>query len=98
MSRAYIYVEDPETGEVHTLGRLSIENGQGEFIYDPDYVAGHVWVPDPIRYPLRVQPFVGITANRGVPGFINDAMPDSWGERVLRDLHRTDLSPVGYFE
>lgn len=51
----------------------------GEFIYDPDYVAGHVWVPDPIRYPLRVQTFVGITANRGVPGFINDAMPDGWG-------------------
>lgn len=96
MPKAYIYVEDPETGEVHTLGRLSIENGQGEFIYDPDYVAGHVWVPDPIRYPLRVQPFVGITTNRGVPGFINDAMPDGWGERVLRDLHRTDLSPVGY--
>lgn len=96
MSRAYIYMEDPETAEVRTLGRLSIDNGRGEFVYDPDYVASRDWVPDPIRYPLRIQPFVGITTNRGVPGFINDSMPDGWGERVLRDLHRTDLSPVEY--
>lgn len=96
MSRAYIYVEDLESTEVLTLGRLSIDNGRGEFVYDPDYVANRKWVPDPIRYPLRVQPFRGITTNRGVPGFIHDAMPDGWGERVLQDLHRTDLSAVDY--
>ncbi|MCW1244797.1 HipA N-terminal domain-containing protein [Pseudomonas sp. SAICEU22] len=96
MARAYIYVEDPETGEVFTLGRLSIEGERGEFVYDPDYVASRKWIPDPIRYPLRPQPFTGITTNRGVPGFINDAMPDGWGERVLRDLHRKDLGPVDY--
>ncbi|WHS60083.1 type II toxin-antitoxin system HipA family toxin [Pseudomonas sp. G2-4] len=96
MSRAYIYMEDPESTEILTLGRLSIDNGRGEFVYDPDYVANRKWVPDPIRYPLRVQPFTGITTNRGVPGFIHDAMPDGWGERVLQDLHRTDLSAVDY--
>ncbi|UZE17719.1 type II toxin-antitoxin system HipA family toxin [Pseudomonas sp. B21-054] len=96
MSRAYIYMEDPESTEILTLGRLSIDNGRGEFVYDPDYVASHKWVPDPIRYPLRAQPFTGITTNRGVPGFIHDAMPDGWGERVLQDLHRTDLSAVDY--
>lgn len=61
MSRAYIYVKDLESTEVLTLGRLSIDNGRGEFVYDPDYVANRKWVPDPIRYPLRVQPFRGIT-------------------------------------
>lgn len=96
MARAYIYLEDPETGEVFTLGRLSIEGERGEFVYDPDYVANRKWVPDSIRYPLRPQPFTGITTNRGVPGFINDAMPDGWGERVLRDLHRKDLGPIDY--
>ncbi|ROM81913.1 toxin/anti-toxin system, HipA-like toxin module [Pseudomonas brassicacearum] len=96
MARAYIYVEDPQTGEIRTLGRLSIDNGRGEFSYDPEYVAQHRWVPDPIRYPLRIQPFTGIATNRGVPGFINDSMPDGWGERVLRDLHRADLEAVDY--
>ncbi|POA22384.1 type II toxin-antitoxin system HipA family toxin [Pseudomonas sp. FW300-N1A1] len=96
MSRAYIYMEHPETGEVLTLGRLSISNGHGEFVYDPEYVATQGWVPDHIRYPLRTQPFTSITKNRGVPGFINDAMPDGWGERVLQDLHRGDLGPIDY--
>jgi serine/threonine-protein kinase HipA len=96
MARAYIYMEHPETGQVVTLGRLIISNGVGEFTYDPDYVATKGWVPDHIRYPLRALPFQGITKNRGVPGFINDAMPDGWGERVLHDLHRTDLDTIDY--
>lgn len=96
MPKAYIYMEHPDTGEVLTLGRLSISNGVGEFAYDPEYVATRGWVPDAIRFPLREQPFSGITKNRGVPGFINDAMPDGWGERVLQDIHRTDLEAIDY--
>lgn len=34
MSRAYIYMEHPETGHVSTLGRLTLERGYGEFLYD----------------------------------------------------------------
>ncbi|WP_299835640.1 hypothetical protein [Pseudomonas sp.] len=46
-------MEHPETGQIITSGRLVVVNGQGEFTYDPDYVASGNWVPDPIRYPLR---------------------------------------------
>ncbi|WP_095108747.1 type II toxin-antitoxin system HipA family toxin [Pseudomonas sp. Irchel 3E20] len=96
MGRAYIYMEHPQTGDVLTLGRLTLSQGQGEFVYDPDYVATQGWVPDPIRYPLREEPFSAITKNQGVPGFINDAMPDGWGERVLRDIARAELAPIDY--
>lgn len=96
MSRAYIYMEHPETGEVISLGRLVIVNGHGEFTYDPEYVATSGWVPDPVRYPLRSETFGPITKNKGIPGFINDSMPDGWGERVLKDLHRTELGAIDY--
>lgn len=96
MSRAYIYMEHPETGEVVTLGRLIVVHGKGEFTYDPDYVARDGWVPDPVRYPLRNETFGPITRNKGIPGFINDSMPDGWGERVLKDIHRQELGPVDY--
>ncbi|MFF7061410.1 hypothetical protein [Pseudomonas sp. NPDC008258] len=81
MSRAYIYMEHPETGEVVTLGRITLKGKLGEFLYAPDQVARGGWVPDPINYPLRREAYSGISKNRRVPGFINDAMPDGWGER-----------------
>lgn len=49
MSRAYIYMEHPETGMTVTLGRLTVNQGVGEFVYDPEYVATGGWVPDPLR-------------------------------------------------
>ncbi len=33
MSRAYIYMEHPESGELLTLGRLSLTGRLGEFVY-----------------------------------------------------------------
>ncbi|WP_297841806.1 type II toxin-antitoxin system HipA family toxin [Pseudomonas sp.] len=96
MSRAYIYMEHPETAEIITLGRLIVVNGKGEFTYDPDYVANGGWVPDPIRYPLRSETFGPISKNKGIPGFIHDSMPDGWGERVLKDIHRQKLGPIDF--
>ena len=32
MSRAYIYMDHPETGEVITLGRLTLKGKLGEFL------------------------------------------------------------------
>ncbi|WP_219059889.1 type II toxin-antitoxin system HipA family toxin [Pseudomonas sp. UMAB-08] len=96
MSRAYVYMEHPETAKVVSLGRLVVVNGVGEFTYDPEYVATRGWVPDPVRYPLRSETFGPITKNKGIPGFINDAMPDGWGERVLQEIHRHPLGPIDY--
>jgi len=53
MSRAYIYMQHPDTGELLTLGRLTLQGGSGEFLYAPSYVESGGWVPDPIHYPLR---------------------------------------------
>jgi hypothetical protein len=39
MSRAYIYMEHPDTAEMLTLGRLTLQRKSGEFIYAPDYYA-----------------------------------------------------------
>lgn len=40
MSRAYIYMEDPKTKDVVTLGRLTLKGAVGEFLYAPDHVNG----------------------------------------------------------
>lgn len=96
MSRAYIYMQHPESGEVVTLGRLTLTGRQGEFVYAPDIVAAKTWVPDPINYPVRAEPYTGIVKNRGIPGFINDAMPDGWGERLLQRAFGKELGPIDY--
>lgn len=95
MPGAYIYMEHPGSGEVLTLGRLTLQhNKPGEFIYSPAAIEAKVWVPDPIRFPLSDQVFF-ISKNQGVPGFIDDAMPDGWGERLLQ---RMQSEPVSKFD
>jgi len=92
MPSAYIYMEHPDTAEVLTLGRLTLHhNKPGEFIYAPAAIEARVWVPDPIRYPLSSQVFT-VTRNQGVPGFIDDALPDGWGERLLQRMQRDPLT------
>lgn len=96
MSRAYIYMEHPDTGELLTLGRVTLQGKFGEFIYAPDYVERGGWVPDPINYPLRTEAYTGISKNRGIPGFVNDAMPDGWGERLLQRAFGQVLAPIDF--
>lgn len=96
MSRAYIYLRPPEASDLVTLGRLEVRGGQGEFVYHPDYVRRNGWVPDAIRYPLRPQPYSGIRSNGGLPGFIRDAAPDGWGQKVLAYAARQELSGIDY--
>ncbi|WP_256676727.1 type II toxin-antitoxin system HipA family toxin [Pseudomonas sp. H3(2019)] len=91
---AYIYMEHPLTAETVTLGRLSMgPSGSGEFVYSPAYLAQNDWVPDPIRYPPSDQVF-RVTTNNGIPGFIRDCMPDSWGEQLLKSLHGQAMTPI----
>lgn len=93
MSGAYIYMECPLTGETVTLGKLSLASGVGRFVYAPAAIEQGFWVPDPIRYPLSNRPFT-VRKNGGVPGFIDDAMPDGWGERLLRRTMQGRLDPI----
>ncbi|HCN46090.1 MAG TPA: type II toxin-antitoxin system HipA family toxin [Pseudomonas sp.] len=92
MPSAYIYMEHPQTAEVLTLGKLTLQHRQpGEFVYSPAALDAGVWVPDPIRYPLSSQVY-SVSKNQGVPGFIDDALPDGWGERLLQRMQRDPVS------
>lgn len=96
MTRAYIYMQPPGETELVTLGRLVVKGGVGEFVYNPDHVKRKGWVPDPIHYPLRPEPYSGIVSNNGLPGFIRDAAPDGWGERVIAYSEGSSLSGIDY--
>lgn len=96
MATLYLYIQLPGSLEVVTLGRLRVQERVGEFVYSPAYVKAGGWVPDPVRYALRPQPYTHITRNRGVPGFIRDAAPDGWGERLLERDKGAPLDAVGY--
>ncbi|WP_248803189.1 type II toxin-antitoxin system HipA family toxin [Pseudomonas sp. MWU13-2100] len=93
MSSVYIYMECPVSGETVTLGKLTLAGKEGTFVYAPEAVEGNVWVPDPIRFPLSNRKFI-VRKNGGVPGFIDDAMPDGWGERLLRRTTQGPLDPI----
>lgn len=96
MSRAYIYMQPPGEASLVTLGRLEVRGGVGEFVYNPEYVTQKGWVPDPVHYPLRPEPYSGIVTNNGLPGFIRDAAPDAWGERVIAYIDGQPLSGIEY--
>jgi serine/threonine-protein kinase HipA len=96
MVRAYIYMQPPGETELVTLGRLVVKGGVGEFVYNPDHVRRKGWVPDAIHYPLRPEPYSGIVSNNGLPGFIRDAAPDGWGERVIAYSEGGALSGIDY--
>lgn len=96
MTVIYLYMQMPGSLEVRTIGRLSVENNVGEFVYNPAHVEAGGWVPDASRYPLRTQPYERITKNRGIPGFIRDAAPDGWGERLVAREHGDQKDAIGF--
>lgn len=96
MTRAYIYMQPPGETDLVTLGRLVVKEGVGEFVYNPEYVDRKGWVPDSIHYPLRPEPYAGIVTNSGLPGFVRDAAPDGWGERVIAYAEGASLSGIDY--
>ncbi|MDH0732927.1 type II toxin-antitoxin system HipA family toxin [Pseudomonas sichuanensis] len=96
MTVIYLYMQMPDSLEVATIGRLSVENNVGEFVYSPAHVKAGGWVPDASRYPLRSLPYTRITKNRGIPGFIRDAAPDGWGERLVAREHGDQRDAIGF--
>lgn len=96
MARAYIYMQLPDSDEIVTLGRLEIVGASGEFVYSPEYAESGGWVPDAVHYPLRKEFYSGIGKNSGIPGFIRDAMPDGWGQRVLSKAAGAELAAIDY--
>ena len=81
--KIYVYIQSPEDLEFQTLGRLTVDNGVGQWIYSPNYNGR--WVPDELHYPLRSEEYL-VISNNGIPGFIMDLMPDSWGKSLIKRL------------
>ncbi|WP_312936405.1 type II toxin-antitoxin system HipA family toxin [Pseudomonas sp.] len=96
MTVIYLYMQLPDSLEVTTIGRLNVVNDIGEFVYSPSHVKAGGWVPDAYSYPLRSQPYTSITKNRGIPGFIRDAAPDGWGERLIAREHGEQNNAIGF--
>ncbi|MFW2044166.1 type II toxin-antitoxin system HipA family toxin [Acinetobacter sp. ULE_I001] len=84
----YIYAQRPEDLEFQTLGRLTVENGVGQWIYSPNYKG--TWVPDEVHYPLRKEEYI-VRSNNGIPGFVMDLMPDNWGKSLIKRLLGSEL-------
>lgn len=76
----YIYTTIENSAVYQTLGRLTVENGIGHWIYSTQYQGS--WVPDEINYPLQANEYV-VKSNAGFPNFILDMMPDAWGKYLL---------------
>jgi serine/threonine-protein kinase HipA len=84
----YVYIQQPENLKFETLGRLTVENNKGHWIYSPAYTG--TWVPDEIHYPLRKAPYI-VDSNNGIPGFIMDLMPDHWGKLLIERIYLPQL-------
>lgn len=80
----YLYIQLPDQTDFVTLGRLTVENGVGQFVYGPSYPT--TWVLDEIHYPWRKEPYT-ITTNNGIPNFVMDIMPDAWGKVILKRIY-----------
>ena len=96
MTELTIYIQSPLSRAIHKMAELTVQRGVGTLTYCPSYVAADGWVPDPLLYPLRAEPYSGIAKNRGLPGFVRDAAPDGWGELLVRREYGAHMDALGY--
>jgi serine/threonine-protein kinase HipA len=100
-TRAYVYLQLPESLEVVTAGYYELDERDGvpvgTFVYNPRYVARADAVPlEPFELPLRAGRFETVKLN-GIFGTLRDASPDAWGRRIIeRHLGRVDLTEIDY--
>ena len=89
-ARFDVHVNSPATGIVHAADCV-VEEDAGfvrrvDFRYTPGYLANPGRFPlDPARLPLAPGE-TRIRCEGGVPGFIDDHLPDAWGRKVLAAL------------
>lgn len=100
-TRAYVWIWLPDATEPVVAGRISYQGDLISFRYGRSYLAREDAVPLYLpELPLetgRIQP----RGQRSVPGVIEDAGPDAWGQRVVmqhvlgRDTDRADPAQLG---
>lgn len=85
-----IYLNTPATGIVHAADCVIEEqNGKPQrigFRYVANYLqARAAFAIDPSALPLRESEFL-FRCDAGLPGFLDDYLPDAWGKKVLTRL------------
>ncbi len=89
-SRYDIYINSACTGILHAADCVLIENEavltDFGFRYRPEYLARSDAFPlDPVQLPLK-QGEMAFSCQGGLPGLIDDYLPDAWGRRILSQL------------
>ena len=103
-ARFDLYIDSPGMGPIHAADCV-VEEEAGfvrrvDFRYTPDYLGQPTAFPlDPRRLPLESGE-IRFACQGGVPGFIDDHLPDAWGRKVLtalalyRDSRRLNVNSV----
>ena len=103
-ARFDLYIDSPGMGPIHAADCV-VEEEAGlvrrvDFRYTPDYLGQRTAFPlDPRRLPLESGE-IRFACQGGVPGFIDDHLPDAWGRKVLttlalyRDSRRLNVNSV----
>lgn len=89
-SSAYIFIEGVEDEPI-VCGRFELDsqNDVGRFVYGRSYLdRDNAFALDPIHLPLNDQTHTCLI-NRGMFGVFSDAGPDSWGRKLMAQLHNT---------
>jgi len=87
-SSAYVFTLSPH-GERRLVGEIRTSNLMGEFQYDSEWLDSPWAYPlDPVNLPLSPMRY-RVHNLKNMFGVFSDAGPDSWGERVLLQHHRS---------
>lgn len=79
-----MYLWAPIANQLRIAAQLEWKDESGIFRYAPEWLDSEgAYALDPINLPL-VDAAIDVRENRGIPGVVADAGPDSWGSDVLR--------------
>ena len=85
-----LYIETPTTGLIKAAQAVLLESSgqivQMAFLYTEEYLNNkHRFALDPVQLPLTKKE-LNIQCAGGMPGVLDDYLPDDWGRKVLAKL------------
>ncbi len=85
-----LYLETPATGLIKAAQAVLLESSgqlvQMAFRYTEEYrIHAHAFALDPVQLPLIAQE-INLQCAGGMPGILDDYLPDDWGRKVLAKL------------
>lgn len=88
--RYSLYLETPATGLMEVAQAVLLESSgqlvQMAFLYTEEYRAHkHAFALDPVQLPLTEKE-INLKCAGGMPGILDDYLPDDWGRKVLAKL------------